>query len=353
MQPVATYNVVPSLPEPLQRLTDIAYNLRWTWDHETIGLFMRMDQDLWESTHHNPVRMLGEVTQARFEALASDDGFLAHLDRVSRSLDEYMQTPRTWYRQTYGEEAAPCVAYFSFEFGLTESIPNYSGGLGVLAGDHLKAASDLNVPLVGVGLLYQEGYFRQYLNNDGWQQELYPINDFYTMPIHLVTDAQDNPIRVSVDYPGRTVYAQIWQAQVGRVNLYLLDTNIHDNAAADQDITDRLYGGDREMRIRQEILLGIGGLRALHALGFEPAVCHMNEGHAAFLALERIRPIMERTGLSFREALAITTTAPRTSQYPSSPCGRPPIPTGSANYPGRSPLRCGRLSIPPCPITRS
>jgi glycogen phosphorylase len=311
MRPVAKYTVVSTLPEPLQRLPELAYNIHWAWDHEAIDLFRRMDLDLWEETHHNPIQMLGMISQSKLNALARDDGFLAHYERVQANLDHYMnKAEKAWYPQEYAPEERPQIAYFSFEFGLTESIPNYSGGLGVLAGDHLKAASDLSVPLVGVGLLYQEGYFRQYLNIDGWQQERYPINDFYTMPLRLMKDGTGQPIRISVDFPGRTVYAQIWQVRVGRVNLYLLDTNIPDNSDVDdQSLTDRLYGGDREVRIKQEILLGIGGLRALYTLGIDPSVCHMNEGHAAFLALERARVLMERNSITFDQAVAITSAS--------------------------------------------
>lgn len=308
MQPVATYTVISSIPDPLHRLSELAYNVRWSWDHETIELFRRLDRELWEETDHNPVKMLGMLNQSKLNALAREDSFLAHLERVTQAYDAYMQSgPKSWYPQEYTLEAQPQIAYFSFEFGLTESIANYSGGLGILAGDHLKASSDLNVPLVGVGLLYQQGYFHQYLNVDGWQQELYPQNDFYTMPVRLMRDDKGQPIHISIDLPGRQVVAQIWQVQVGRINLYLLDTNIGENRArADQDLTDQLYGGDREMRIKQEILLGIGGLRALHALGLEPAVCHMNEGHSAFMALERARILMERQRMAFGEAAAIT-----------------------------------------------
>jgi glycogen phosphorylase len=308
MRPVAKYTVVSTIPEPLQRLQELAYNIHWAWDHEAIDLFRRMDLDLWEETHHNPIQMLGMISQSKLNALARDDGFLAHYERVLSNLDHYMnKAEKAWYPQEYAPEERPQIAYFSFEFGLTESIPNYSGGLGVLAGDHLKAASDLSVPLVGIGLLYQEGYFRQYLNIDGWQQERYPINDFYTMPLRLMKDGSGQPIRIAVEFPGRSVYAQIWQVRVGRVNLYLLDTNIPENPDVDdQSLTDRLYGGDREVRIKQEILLGIGGLRALYTLGIDPSVCHMNEGHAAFLALERARVLMERNSITFDQAVAIT-----------------------------------------------
>ncbi|MBN1123152.1 MAG: alpha-glucan family phosphorylase [Anaerolineae bacterium] len=311
MKPIATYKVVSSMPEALSRLPELAYNIRWAWDHETINLFRRLGGELWEESNHNPVKMLGLLSQSKLDALSRDDGFLAHLERVLNNYDAYVQSGhKAWYAQEFGFEEQPQIAYFSFEFGLTESIPNYSGGLGVLAGDHLKAASDLNVPLVGVGLLYQQGYFRQYLNIDGWQQEMYPENDFYTMPIRLVTGNDGQPITINIELPDHPVYAQIWRVEVGRIDLYLLDTNIPQNKAReDQDLTDQLYGGNREMRIKQEILLGIGGLRALYALGIEPAACHMNEGHSAFLSLERARVLMNRLNITFPEALAITTSS--------------------------------------------
>ncbi|MFN2241754.1 MAG: alpha-glucan family phosphorylase, partial [Anaerolineae bacterium] len=227
-----------------------------------------------------------------------------------RVFDRYMAKESTWYDKAFAaagedkpsEAGKPRIAYFSAEFGLTESLGIYAGGLGILAGDHMKSASDLGLPLVGVGLLYQQGYFRQYLNPDGWQQELYPENDFYNLPLTLERQLSGAPLLIEVHYPGRIVKAQVWRAQVGRVPLYLLDTNIEDNRPDDRDITDQLYGGDDEMRIRQEILLGIGGIRALEALDLRPAVCHMNEGHSAFLALERIRLLMEEHGLTFAEA---------------------------------------------------
>src|ERR1019366_8827417 len=191
---------------------------------------------------------------------------------------------------------------FSAEFGITECLPNYAGGLGILAGDHLKSASDLGLPLVGVGLLYQRGYFQQYLNADGWQQETYPVNDFYNLPLILEVDQQNNPLVISVEFPGRSVEARVWKAQVGRVPLYLLDTNVPQNSPGDRRITESLYGGDNEMRLQQEMMLGIGGLRALRAVGIQPTVCHMNEGHSAFLGLERTHTLMEELGLPFYEA---------------------------------------------------
>jgi len=302
MKPVRTFTVTPSLPAPLERLRDLAYNLRWAWNHDIIELFRRLDSDLWETTGHNPVLMLGTIDQARLEAVAADDGFLAHLERVSRDFDAYLTGESAWFRRVHGKSEGPFVAYFSAEFGLTECLSIFAGGLGVLAGDHLKSASDLGLPLVGVGLLYQQGYFRQYLNEAGWQQEDYEDNDFYTLPLVLERRANGAPLTVEVSYPGRQVIAQVWRAQVGRVSLYLLDTNIPANRPGDRDITDQLYGGDLEMRIQQEIMLGIGGYRALEALGLAPVVYHMNEGHSAFLALERVRRLMETQSLSFAEA---------------------------------------------------
>ncbi|NLF10536.1 MAG: glycosyltransferase family 1 protein [Anaerolineaceae bacterium] len=302
MRPSHTFRVVPCLPPRLERLRELAHNLWWTWNHEAIELFQRLEPDLWQSTGHNPVLMLGTIRQERLEQIVDDDGFMAHLDRVYGEFDRYMKSAATWYAKTHASAEGACIGYFSAEFGLTESLGIYAGGLGILAGDHLKSASDLGLPLVGMGLLYQQGYFHQYLNPDGWQQELYPDNDFYNLPLNLERQLSGAPLTVEVEYPGRTVKAQVWRAQVGRVPLYLLDTNVEANRPEDRDLTDQLYGGDDDMRIRQEMMLGIGGIRALSALGIEPNVCHMNEGHSAFLALERIRVLMEECHLSFQEA---------------------------------------------------
>jgi len=306
LHPHHTFAVVPSLPEELQPLHELAFNLWWTWNLDAIALFRRLDDELWESTCHNPVLMLGTIHQSRLEDARTDDAFLAHMRRVHTAFDAYLQNEETWFNQTYAPSFGELkVGYFSMEFGLTESIRIYSGGLGVLAGDHLKSASDLGVPLVGVGLAYQRGYGRQYLNADGWQQESYPINDFHNMPMELMRDDKNDPITIGVDYPGREVRARIWRIQVGRVPLYLLDANVPENRPDDRQITSQLYGGDSDMRIRQELLLGIGGMRALHAMGVQPTVCHMNEGHSAFLALERIRLLMEDDGLSYAAAAEV------------------------------------------------
>ncbi|NLG26296.1 MAG: glycosyltransferase family 1 protein, partial [Chloroflexi bacterium] len=305
VRPFHKFTVVPSLPPKLAPLHELAYNLWWSWNLEAAELFRRLDDALWESSGHNPVLILGRISQDRLMAAANDDGFMAQLARVYQSFTNYVNTRDTWYVKSGGTPNMS-VAYFSAEFGITECLPIYSGGMGILSGDHLKSASDLGIPLVGVGLLYQEGYFRQYLNADGWQQESYPINDFYSLPLQRVMDAEGQPLRIQVEYPGRLVTAQIWRAQVGRVPLYLLDTNLAENRPEDRDITDQLYGGDLDMRIRQEIMLGIGGIRALTALGIRPTVCHMNEGHSAFLGLERIRAAMQERKLSFAEARQLT-----------------------------------------------
>ena len=308
VQPVAQVKAAPKLPEQLGRLHELTYNLRWSWDHDAITLFRRLDPDLWEKTQHNPEWMLGLMSQERLNALVEDSSYMAHYARVCRAYDEYMQAEDTWYANQYGSrEQQPVVAYFSMEFGLTECLQNYSGGLGVLSGDHLKSASDMNIPLVGVGILYQEGYFQQYLNADGYQQESYPINDYVNLPVSLQTDSSGQPLKISVPMPGRELYAQIWKVQVGRVSLYLLDTNMEVNLLLeDRNLTDRLYGGDQRTRIRQEILMGIGGVRALRALGIEADIYHMNEGHSAFLLLERSRIYMHENQLSFGEAKALT-----------------------------------------------
>jgi starch phosphorylase len=297
---IESFRVVPAVPERLSGLREIAYNLLWSWDDDLRIVFARVDRELWDRAYQNPVALLGTVSQERLEALARDDSFLSYFDRALERLRAYLREPTSWDRR-FPER--PLVAYFSAEYGIAECLPVYSGGLGVLSGHHLKSASDLGVPLVGVGLLYQQGYFRQYLSSDGWQQESYPLNDFYNMPVELATDSAGAPVRVEVDLAGRTAAVQVWRVQVGRVPLYLLDANVPENPPDIQDVTDQLYGGDQENRIRQEIVLGIGGLRALRALGLEPAVYHMNEGHSAFLGLERIRGFMREHGLSFAEAL--------------------------------------------------
>jgi len=277
----------------------------WAWNPPFVELFKRIDPNLWVACGHNPVKLLGSVSQTRLEALARNESFLNELKQAAAALRSYLQSS-VWYDKVCPQTDRPVIAYFSAEFGLHECLPIYSGGLGILAGDHLKSASDLGIPLVGVGLMYQKGYFRQYLNIDGRQQEAYVENDVFNMPMELVRKDSGRPLTVSVEYPGRNVQAQIWCVCVGRIKLYLLDTNIAPNSSVDRMITSSLYGGDRELRIRQEILLGIGGLKALLAMGIEPTVCHMNEGHAAFMALERIRQLRNARNMTFDEAVEAT-----------------------------------------------
>lgn len=310
MKPIRQLSVVPTLPENLEPLRELAMNLWWTWNNEAISLFRHLDSDLWEKTYHNPIAMLGRISQEQLETTAKNDVFLAHLDVIYSKFKTYLSSS-TWF-ETYSDDntlSNLSIAYFSMEFGLTECMPLYSGGLGVLAGDHLKSTSYLGFPFVGVGLLYQHGYFRQTLTSDGWQMADYPTNDFYNMPITPEYREDGSPLLIEVDYPEGKAYAKVWRAQIGRVPLYLLDTNIPENGNTDlRDITDYLYGGDERMRIKQEILLGIGGYQTLSQLGITPTVCHMNEGHAAFLALERIRQFMDENDIGFDEAREATSS---------------------------------------------
>lgn len=295
-----TYFVEPPVPEALEPLRRLASNLYWSWNTEAAALFERIDRELWHSTWHNPIALLQGVSRDTWSLLAEDAGFAEQLNRVAAAFDSYMS--REALLEVPGASDTSPIAYFSLEFALTESFPNYSGGLGVLAGDHLKSASDLGLPLVGVGLLYSEGYFHQRLGADGWQQEEYRQVDSATQPLATVIAPDGSALRIEVPLDGRTILAQVWRLNVGKIRLFLLDTNIEPNGPADRALTARLYGGDTEMRIQQEMILGIGGVRALRALGLDPAVCHMNEGHSALLGLERIRTLMEDHGVSFAEA---------------------------------------------------
>ena len=294
------FEVHARLPKALAPLERIARNLWFAWHPEAVTLFQRIDRGLWSSTSHNPLLLLSRVEPERLAELAKDEGFVAEMERVEGELALYLKRKPAF---TFGlaDPFEARVGYFSPEFGLAESVPVYSGGLGILAGDHLKSASDLAIPLVGVGLLYHEGYFRQYLNADGFQQEDYPRADFFHLPIEEVRDAKGQPLRVEVPLANRTVQVAAHRLMVGRVPLYLLDTNLEENPPDLREITAKLYGGDREMRIRQEIVLGVGGVRVLTAIGEKPDVLHMNEGHSAFAALERMREAME-AGLSLAAA---------------------------------------------------
>jgi glycogen phosphorylase len=297
IKPIREFLVRPSLPDSLSRLTELAYNILWSWEPIIRSLFRRLDPALWRDCGYNPVLMLGRVSQGALERASKDPRYLALYRMACEAYDARV-------RKNPPSPDGKLIAYFSAEYGMTECMPIYSGGLGILSGDHLKSSSDQDYPLVGLGLLYQQGYFRQILNPDGWQQERYPTNDFYTLPVLPVKDPAGQDLKVTVDLPTGKLFIQVWKMEVGRISLYLLDTNIPENALPqDRDITDSLYGGDNDTRIRQEIVLGIGGMRALKALGLKPTVFHMNEGHSAFLALEQVRELMRGANLSFEEAL--------------------------------------------------
>ena len=293
MKAIRSFTVRPSLPG-FAVLEELAFNLRWSWDDQTRDLFRWVDPDLWDASVHDPVRLLGLVPRAA-PGPGGDAGFKRFLGEVHSELQRYLDGDR-WF-QAKGDSPLDLVAYLSPEFGIAEAVPQYSGGLGVLAGDHLKSSSDLGVPLVGVGLLYRHGYFRQSLDADGWQQERYPAR-----PARHGADAVRR-VRVQVDLAGVPLVAQVWKACVGRVPLYFLDADVDENPDEIRQVTDRLYGGDTEHRLRQEILLGIGGVRALQAVGVEAQVFHTSEGHAGFLGLERIRQLVVDQGLAYAEAI--------------------------------------------------
>ncbi len=303
MKAFGLVTVFRTLPSRISRLHELAYNLWWSWHPEARVLYSSLDPDLWEHARHNPVRLLCELQPQVLEKASHDPDYLQHYDSVLNEFDEYMH-PRpgeTWFSHTYPELTNEVVAYFSAEFGLDESLSIYSGGLGILSGDHAKEASDLGLPYIGVGMLYAEGYFQQRITRDGMQEAFYDVLHFSEAPVLPVYDEKGAEVMISVDLPGRPVYARLWKVQVGRIPLYLMDTDVPHNNESDRKLTARLYGGDLEARISQEILLGIGGVRALRALGISPTAWHLNEGHAAFLNLERCRELVA-SGLNFYEA---------------------------------------------------
>ncbi len=298
IQPVVSYRPIP---ERIGRLNELAYNLWWSWHPEAQRLFSDIDMGLWELVYHNPVKFLTEVRQTSMDAATADPHYLARYDAVMASFDAYMAPAVTWFTTQHPDEKGT-IAYFSAEFGLHESLPIYSGGLGILAGDHVKGASDLGIPEVFVGFLYPQGYFRQTIDGNGWQEAVYNKLDFDDEPAMPAVTPDGKEVIVEVQLPGRVIYAKVYLIQVGRVPLFLLDTDIYPNAPADRELSARLYGGDQEMRIAQEIVLGIGGVRALRQLGISPSAWHMNEGHSAFLVLELVRERVQG-GETFMHAL--------------------------------------------------
>jgi starch phosphorylase len=304
MNIIGKISVFPKLPAPIERLHELAFNLWWSWDTEAQALFAAIDPVQWEVVNHNPVKLLRTVHQAKLDTVAVNPEFMRSYAAVLAAFDQYMHPQAaTWFDATYAGKRNQVIAYFSAEFGLHEALPIYSGGLGVLSGDHCKAASDLDLPFVGVGFLYPQGYFTQRINASGMQEAVYEKIDFAEMPVTPALGPDGKPVLIHVDLPGRTVYAKVWRIQVGRVPIFLMDTDVERNAPQDRELSARLYGGDREMRISQEVVLGIGGVRAVRALGYDPSVWHMNEGHSAFLGLERVRELVQGQGLSFSEAV--------------------------------------------------
>ena len=301
--------VNPQLPKRINKLGEIANNLWWSWNSEFLKLFKRIDNDLWENSFKNPVKFLKHVSQERLEAVSKDVMFLKDYDKVVENFEDYMKSKNTWFSNKYPNNKNDLIAYFSAEYGLDETIPIYSGGLGILSGDHLKSASDLGIPLVAVGLLYKNGYFHQKIDGAGHQETEYHDIDLYDLPIHPVKDENGEDMMIYIKFPKRRIYLKVWQINVGRVKLYLLDSDIEKNNPEDRDVTLRLYGGDQEMRIRQEIVLGMGGVNLLtRKLGLDPTVYHMNEGHSAFLTVELIKNIMKEKEVSFEVAKDIVSS---------------------------------------------
>jgi len=290
-----------SLPRRVERLGELAYNLWWTWNPSAQRLFRRIDESSWEQAGHNPVQFLRSVKRPLLNAVANERSFLEQYDQVLATFDTYLAADDTWFAGQHPDLMRRPIAYFSSEYGLHESLPIYAGGLGVLSGDHLKQASDLGLPMVGVGFLYTRGYFRQRITEDGWQEALYELLDFNNLPVCPVAGRNGAPLTVAVHLPGREVTAQLWQVRIGRLSLYLLDSNVEGNSEVDRELTSRLYTSELEQRISQEIVLGIGGVRALRALGYNPAAWHLNEGHSAFTLLERAREYVA-AGRTYDEA---------------------------------------------------
>ncbi len=325
MQPLRTFSVFPKLPKQLEPLWILARNYWFAWNHGIEALFADIDPEMWKACDKNPVWMLNHASQSSLNHLSEDPLYLERLNRLVSNLETYLNSPPSYsFEDT--EPGKPAIAYFSFEFGISPCLPIYSGGLGILAGDHLKSASDLNIPLVGIGLAYAQGYFRQYMTPDGWQQEKYPDYDFNQMPLSLVKDKDGKRLTITINLGNEPLSAQIWEANVGRIKLLLLDTNIAENREELRSITARLYGGNLEMRLRQEILLGIGGLTALAKLGRYPKVIHMNEGHSAFAVLERVRLLIKESGLTFEVAVEVAASGSIFTTHT-------PVPAGNDRFP--------------------
>ncbi|MBM7624145.1 alpha-glucan family phosphorylase [Sporohalobacter salinus] len=321
-------SVVPKLPLKIKGLKKIAYNLWWTWNPEARELFKMIDPEIWQKVNRNPIKLLSTVEYEHLKKLSTEYNFAVKYNLVMDKFNNYLQEENTWFRNNYNvaEDKSEVMAYFSTEFGFHKSLPIYSGGLGVLAGDHCKAVSDLGLPFVGIGLLYRQGYFKQKINNEGWQEELYPDLTFGELPLTLVKDETGKELRVSVNLAGREVVLRVWEVKVGRVSVYLLDSDVEVNNKQDRNLTLRLYGGDDETRISQEIILGVGGTRALYKMGYSPILWHMNEGHSVYLELERIRDLMKEEELEFKEAIEVVSADTVFTTHT-------PVPAGNESFP--------------------
>jgi alpha-glucan phosphorylases len=318
--------VTAVIPDRLCKLKEIAYNLWWSWNSEAIDLYREIDLELWEKLGKNPVRFIQEVSQKKLVQKLEDQEFIRRYDEISANFDKYLSETDTWFNRTHPDKSNHMIAYFSAEYGLHEVLPVYSGGLGVLSGDHCKSASDLGIPFTAIGLFYKQGYFSQHINKDGWQETNFTDLNVSYLPIKPVLDRNGEKVLISIELPGRMVYAAIWRVKVGRVSLYLMDTDVEQNNAQDRWLTARLYGGDQETRIQQEIFLGIGGVRVLEALGIKATVYHMNEGHSAFMGLELIRKLITQQGLTFRQAREVVSSATTFTSHT-------PVPAGNDVFP--------------------
>ncbi|HEY5586770.1 MAG TPA: alpha-glucan family phosphorylase [Ruminiclostridium sp.] len=323
---VGKINVISALPEKFKRLNDIAYNLWWSWNPEAIDLYREIDLNLWERMGKNPVRFLQEVSQRKLQIKLNDIEYMERLDNVIATFDSYILEAHTWFSENHPESIDKRIAYFSAEYGLNEVLPIYSGGLGVLSGDHCKAASDLGIPFTAIGLFYKQGYFSQRINVTGWQETCFNNLNTSQLPILPALNADGEQIQINITFGGRTVYARVWNVKIGRVNLFLMDTDVAQNNPADRALTSRLYGGDQEIRIQQEIFLGIGGIRVLDALGIQATVYHMNEGHSSFMGLELIRKLINEKNLTFYEAKKVVSNSAVFTTHT-------PVPAGNDVFP--------------------
>lgn len=318
--------VTAEIPQRLDRLKDMAYNLWWSWNSEAIDLYREIDLPLWERLGKNPVSFIQEVSQKKLEQKLNDPDYMRRYDEIVETFDKYLNDTDTWFNRTYPDKKHHMLAYFSAEYGLNEVLPIYSGGLGVLSGDHCKSASDLGIPFTAIGLFYKQGYFSQHINREGWQETNYTELKVSHLPVRPVLNDRGEKMLISVELPGRLVYSAIWRVSVGRVSLYLMDTDVEQNNDQDRWLTARLYGGDQETRIQQEIFLGIGGVKVLETLGINATIYHMNEGHSAFMGLELIRRLVQQKGLPFRQAKEAVSSAVSFTTHT-------PVPAGNDVFP--------------------